>query len=100
MGSFCRDCVLENVNSRDYHRDSLNIIFPKFANCFLPSRLVSPHVSPCVFSAALIFLQFLLSVSYFFFLLLCNEKIKKKKKNGIGIIHLHNYHLSDTFINI
>ena len=34
-----------NVNSRDYHGDSLNVMFHRFPNCFLPFPLVFPHVS-------------------------------------------------------
>ena len=45
----CRDtfsrCVSGNVKSRDCHIDSLNVIFPRFPNCFLPILLVFPHVS-------------------------------------------------------
>ena len=29
---------------RDYHDDSLNVTFPRFANCFLTFPLVFPHV--------------------------------------------------------
>ena len=35
-----------NFKSCDYHGDSLNFMFPRFANCFLPFPLVFPHVSP------------------------------------------------------
>ena len=38
--SFC----FRNLNSRDYHGDYLNVMFPR-PNCFLPFHLVFPHVS-------------------------------------------------------
>ena len=37
-----------NINSRDYDDDSLNVMFSRFLNCFLPVSLVFPHVSPGV----------------------------------------------------
>ena len=33
-----------NLNSRDYHGDFLNVMFPQFPNCFLPFPLVFLHV--------------------------------------------------------
>ena len=36
------------LNSRGYHCDSLDVMFPRFPNCFLPFPLVFPHVSPNV----------------------------------------------------
>ena len=35
-----------NANSRDYHGDSLNVMFSRFPNCFPPFPLVFPQVSP------------------------------------------------------
>ena len=65
--SFC----FGNLNSRDYHGDSLNVMFPRFPNCFLPFPLVFPHVSPSVF----IFSIGVSSVSYFRF---CGSKFEFK----------------------
>ena len=49
---FCRDTFSRfffgNINSRDYDDDSLNVMFSRFLNCFLPVSLVFPHVSPGV----------------------------------------------------
>ena len=33
---------------RDYHGDSLDVMFPQFPNHFLPFPMVFPHVSPSV----------------------------------------------------
>ena len=57
-----------------------------FPLCFLCCFDISP-VSPQCFL-------------FFLFAIMQRENEKKKKKNGIGIIHLNNYNLSDTFINI
>ena len=35
----------ENLDSRDYHHESLNVVFPRFPNYFLPLPLVFLHVS-------------------------------------------------------
>ena len=37
-----------NLNSRDCHGDSLNVMFRQFSYCFLPFPLVFSHVSPGV----------------------------------------------------
>ena len=37
-----------NINSHDYYRDSINVMFPRFPPCFLPFPLVFLHVSPGV----------------------------------------------------
>ena len=37
-----------NLDSWDYHRDSLNVMFPRSPNCFLFFSLVFPHNSPGV----------------------------------------------------
>ena len=53
--SFC----FENLNSRDYHGDSLNFMFLQFPNCFQPFLLMFPHVSPGV---STVFSKFALSL--------------------------------------
>ena len=34
-----------NLDSCDFHGDSLNVVFPRFPYCFLPFPLVFPHIS-------------------------------------------------------
>ena len=52
------------VNSRDNHGDSLNVMFPRFPNCFLPFPLMFLHVSAGVptvsFGVSLVSLQYFL----------------------------------------
>ena len=52
-----------NLNSRACQGDSLNVMFPRFLNCFQPFPLVFPHVSPGVST----FPHSVFPVSYFRF---------------------------------
>ena len=53
--TFFRDTLFcfENLNSRGYNGDTLNVMSPRFPNCFLRFPLVTPHVFLGVFTVTL-----------------------------------------------
>ena len=86
-----------NLNFRNYHGDSRNVMFPRFPNCFQPFPLVFPHVSP----GFLLFPGTASIVSYFRF---CGDIIpfglRIKKNPGINMISSDFMNIRNSALNI